>query len=117
MDRQDERLKILLGGTRLRAGENLKFRIMHQIETENALLRKMQKKQNRSIWGNFSILAVMYVIIAVVGGGIYYSLGENALESSAFYLPMIFIAAVCGVFFLISTFDDRRKHSGKQFKN
>lgn len=113
MDIRDDKLRSLLGSTKIEASENLKFRIMHQIEAEKLLIRKKDKRA-RSIWGNFSILGIMYAIIAAIGVIVYFVDGESALNTSVFFIPVLFISAICGMFFLISTFDDRRqnkKHS------
>ena len=65
-DMQDDKIKDLLSGTKIKAGENLKFRIMQQIETENALSRK-KVTNTRPILGNMlTIFGVMYLLIAIV---------------------------------------------------
>lgn len=109
MDIRDDKLRSLLGSTKIEASENLKFRIMHQIEAEQLLVRKKEKR-TRSVWSNFSILGIMYVIIAAIGVIVYFADGEKALNTSAFLIPVLLIAAICGMFFLISTFDDRRQY-------
>lgn len=110
--KRDDDLKKLLSGTKIKASENLKYRIMQQIETENALARK--KSKARPVLGSmFSIFGVMYALIAVVGIGIYTTIGSEALMTSTFFLPLIFISSVCGLYWLITVFDDRRKARGK----
>ncbi|MBK5719691.1 hypothetical protein JGH11_02270 [Dysgonomonas sp. Marseille-P4677] len=110
---QDQKFKELLSGTRMKAGENLKFRIMQQIETEKALVAK-KNTSTRSILKNmFTIFGVMYILIAVVGLFIYTKDGENALNSMTFYLPVILISCVCSMFWMISVYDDRRRSKQK----
>lgn len=104
---QEDKFKALLAGTKMHASENLKFRIMQQIETESALARQ-RKRQERPAWSNLSIFGLMYIVIAIVGFFVYSSDGESALKTTTFFVPVMFVAAVFGVFFLISTFDDRR---------
>lgn len=109
---KDEELKRLLSGTKMKASENLKYRIMQQIETENALSRK--KAKSRPVFGSmFSIFGIMYALIAVVGIAIYTSAGSDALFSSTFFFPAIFISSICGLYWLITVFDDRRKVKSK----
>lgn len=111
---EDSRFRDLLSETRLEASKNLKFRIMQQIETENAL-SKQNAAKSRSGFGNIlSILGVMYALIAILGIGIYFSYGTEALRSPALYMPLILIASACSVFLLISTFDDRRHYNHKK---
>lgn len=108
---QDDKLKNLLSGTKLKASENLKYRIMQQIETENALLKKKAEtpKAQPFIGNMVTIFGVMYALIALVALGIYLTAGSEALLSGIFYLPVIFIASVCGMFWMITMFDERRK--------
>lgn len=109
MNNTDDKIKELLAGTKLKASENLKYRIMQQIETEKALSRQQAKKDN-SIWSNFSILGVMYAAIIIVCGLVYLFVGAESLKNTnLIIMPVIFIAAIGSLFFLISTLDDRRQ--------
>ncbi len=111
---EDNQFRDLLSGTKLEASNNLKFRIMQQIETEKAL-SKQKATKIRSGFGNIlSILGVMYSLIAVLGIGVYFTYGSEALQSPALFMPMILIASACSVFLLISTFDDRRHYKHKK---
>lgn len=115
LNKEDALFKEILSGTKMKAGENLKFRIMQQIQTETALSRK-KKEASRPLIGNmFSIFGVMYALIVAVGLGVYFMGGVSALESLLFFLPVILIASVCGMFWMISAYDDRRrsKHKAK----
>jgi predicted lipid-binding transport protein (Tim44 family) len=111
---QDDKLKELLSGTKLKAGENLKYRIMQQIQTEQALQHKMQKTARPAVGNMLSIFGIMYALIALVGVGTYFMVGgENMLKSVAFFLPVILIASVCGVFWMITSYDDGRRSRQK----
>lgn len=109
----DDELKRLLSGTKIKASENLKYRIMQQIETEQALSRKEAKSSRPVIGSMLSIFGIMYALIAVIGIAIYSSAGSNALISSTFLLPVVFISSICGLYWLITVFDERRKAKGK----
>jgi len=113
MNIQDDKLKELLSGTRMKAGENLKFRIMQQIQTEAAFTRKKKASPNPLIGNMLSIFGVMYALIALVGVGVYFMGGRSALESALFFLPVIMIASVCGMFWMISAYDDKRRSRQK----
>lgn len=111
---QDKRFRDLLSGTKLEASDNLKFRIMQQIETEKAL-SKQKTSKTRSGFGNIlSILVIMYSLIAVLAISVYLTSGSEALKSPSLYMPLILITSVCSVFLLISTFDDRRHYKHKK---
>lgn len=115
MNNTDDKIKELLAGTKLKASGNLKYRIMQQIETEKVLSRQQEKKDS-SIWSNFSILGGMYAAIIIVCGIIYMFVGPEVLQNTnLLIMPAVFIAAIGSMFFLISTFDDRRQ-SKKQSK-
>lgn len=105
----DDPFKDLLSGTRLKAGENLKYRIMQQVETEKALLPQKVKSNRPLVSSMFSTFGVMYLLIAMIGFGVYLTGGQSALESAAFFLPVILIASVCSFFWMISAYDDRRR--------
>lgn len=115
IDKQDDKLKELLSGSGMKASENLKFRIMHQIEAEKSLSRKEKPDTRPFITNMFSIFGVMYLLIAIVGLTVYFMGGKSALESVVFFVPVILIASVCAMFWLISAYDDRR-HSKQRTK-
>ncbi len=108
---QDDRIRALFSGTKVKAGANLKFRIMQQIETESILAGKKSKSKNIMplIWNMLSVFGVMYGLIAIVAAGVFFTGGKSALESVTFFVPVILITSVCGLFLMISTFDDKRR--------
>ena len=111
MERQDEQIRLLFSGTKIKAGENLKYRIMQQIETESVLIGKKSKGKSLMplVWNMLSVFGVMYALIALVAAGVYFTGGKSALESITFLIPVVFIASICGFFLMISVFDDRRR--------
>ncbi|MDR0825396.1 MAG: hypothetical protein LBN74_09900 [Prevotella sp.] len=113
MDMQDDKIKALLSGTKIKAGENLTYRIMRQIEAEQALVRKKATNSRPVINNMITIFGVMYLLIAIAGLIVYFSAGKEALESMKFFAPVILIASACGIFWSISTFDDRRRSKHK----
>ncbi|MFV0330381.1 MAG: hypothetical protein ACK5KL_11280 [Dysgonomonas sp.] len=113
IDMQDDKIKDLLSGAKIKAGENLKFRIMHQIEAEQALARKKVTNTRPAINNMMTIFGIMYILIIVTGLIVYFSGGKDALDSIKFFAPVILIASACGIFWGISTYDDRRRSRHK----
>lgn len=107
---EDSQFRDFISGTKLEASDNLKFRIMQQIETEKAFSRKQASKIRPGFGNILSILGVMYSLIGVLGIFVYFTYGIETLKSPSLYMPLILIASACSVFLLISTFDDRRHY-------
>ena len=117
----DDKIRRLLSGTRLEAGENLKFRIMQQIETEQALSRsRMIKKEARiskEIKSLLSIFGVMYTLIILVTVGAYFYIGTSFVTSIEFWLVVVAVTSISTVFALISHFDAKLRQSLKNKLN
>ena len=111
---QNDKLKDILSGTKVEAGENLNYRIMQQIETEKSLSPKKESGFRSLLSNMVSVFGIMYTLIAVAGIFVYFTGGKSALESAAFFLPVILIATVCSMFWMISTYDDKRHSKRKQ---
>ncbi len=110
---QDEKLKELFSGTKIKADEKLKFRIMQQIETEKNLIPKKSPSSRPIVKNMLSIFGIMYALIALVGLALYTKGGESALNSLTFFLPVILICCVCSVFWMLSNYDDYRRSRQK----
>jgi len=110
---QDDRIKELLSGTKIKAGENLKYRIMQQIETEKALVSKKKVTTRPVIKNMLTTFGVMYALIAIVGLAVYSASGQSGLSSATFLVPVILISSVCSMFWMISVYDDRRRSKRK----
>ena len=113
---QDEKIKELLSGTKLKASDNLKYRIMQQIQTESALSKKKIKaKSSESVWSNLiPVLGVMYILIVILGIGVYFTLGQEGLISPTFFALIIMIVTVCSAFLAITFYDNKRKVKHKE---
>ena len=114
---QDDKLREILSLSKIKAGENLKYRIMRQIETESALSAKKTKSRNLTplIRNTFVIFGVMYALIILAIIGVYLSEGIEAMKSLTFFTSIVMISLVCSMFWMISIFDDKRRF--KQTKN
>ena len=113
---QDDKIREILSLSKVKAGENLKYRIMQQIETESVLSAKRSKSRNLiPIIGNtLFIFGLMYVLIVLAAMGVYVTGGIEALKSLTFLAPVIMISLICSTFWVISIYDDRRRF--KQMK-
>ena len=108
---QDDKIKEILSLSKVRAGENLKYRIMQQIETESVLSAKKAKNRNMMplIGNSFITMGIMYALILMMAIGFYVMGGVNSLNSFTFFMPVIMISLVCSMFWLISIYDDKRR--------
>lgn len=109
--RSDDRFRKIIGDSQLTASENLKYRIMHQIETERALVPKTTKSEKPIIRSVISIICVMYLILMAITIGTYLIGGVDQLASSEFILTIIGIASISMVYTLITILDERRYKS------
>ena len=107
---QDDNIKEILSFSKIKASENLKYRIMQQIETESVFSAK--KSESMSIVPlirNFLLkFGIMYVFVVLAAIGVYFMGGIEFLSSPVFFAPVIMISLVCSVFWMISFFDDKR---------
>ena len=112
INKQDDDLRNLFAGTKVRASENLKYRIMQQIETESVLTGKKAASKSvvSSIRGVVSVMGVMYVLMTIACVGIYLTGGFEALLSLEYLTPVIMISLVCCVYLMITILDDRRHY-------
>ena len=118
-NKEDDDLRKLFAGTSIRAEENLKYRIMQQIETESVLVEKKaaSKKAASSIRGALSVMGVMYALIFFVCISIFMTEGIESLTSFELFIPVIMIALVCGVYLIITVLDDKRRGKELKIKN
>lgn len=106
---KNDKFRDIFAGTKIKAGENLKYRIMQQIETEKSLSPQKAKNSIPLISNMLSVFGIMYALIAATGIGVYLTGGKDAIESMTFLLPVMLIASICNIFWLISVYDDRRR--------
>lgn len=91
-----------------KAPENLQHRIMHQIETENALTPRKRMPAKRSMsplrdLGN--IFGVMYILLAGIVAGAYLLLGEAFLQSPVFWGTVVLVTLIFSLLWLITQVD------------
>lgn len=111
---QDEKLRKLFSGTMVEPDKNLKCRIMQQVETESILMRRqLQVKDPMPILKNvLPFIGLVYVMVAavlVLLVVMYFKIGRSALNYLSLFVPVAMVAAVCGVYVMISVLDDKRR--------
>lgn len=110
-------MKSMLESARKEPSENLSYRIMHQIETEQALSRatkpKVSKQKENPLIDLRNIFGLMYLVLLLVGVCFYYQGGKEALLTDTFLWTCISISSVFSVFFLITTLDNSVRGKAK----
>ena len=118
-ERMDDKLwmKSMMESARKEPPENLSYRIMHQIETEQALTRaklmtsKQQKASSPLI--DLRIFGLMYLVLLVAGSYFYVQGGKEALLTSTFMWTCITISSIFSFYFLIITIDNTLRNKTK----
>ena len=109
-DRIDDKLwmKSMMESARKEPSENLSYRIMHQIETEEALTRAKPKvsKQKENPLRDLRIFGWMYLVILMAGGYFYMQGGKEALLTDTFLWTSITISSIFSIIFLITIIDN-----------
>lgn len=110
--KEDDKVKQLISSTKMRAPENLKHRVMHQINYEKAFTtdKNLNNNTNRKESGNIlrdmgSIFGTMYGIIAIISIAAYYLQGVMFYKSIEFWGAITFVALVFSFFWLITRLD------------
>ena len=109
-------MKSMMESARKEPSENLSYRIMHQIETEQALTRakpKVTKQRASSPLIDLRVFGLMYVVLLIAGGYFYMQGGKEALLTDTFMWTCIMISSIFSVYFLISTIDDLLRKKAK----
>jgi len=117
-ERMDDKLwmKSMMESARKEPSENLSHRIMHQIETEQALTRakpKISKQTVSSSLLNLRIFGLMYFVLLITGGYFYLQGGKDALLTDTFLWTCITISSIFSLFFLITTIDNSLRGKAK----
>jgi uncharacterized membrane protein len=116
IQKEDEIIRQMIKSTQHQASENLRYRIMHQIEAEKALTpqKAKVKKETINVLRDFgSIFGWMYAVLAIIIGGAYIVGGTELLLSTQFVGTILLVSFVFSLFWLITQLDAylRRKKS------
>jgi hypothetical protein len=106
----EEFIRGMMQEARMKAPENLKYRIVHQIETENALKPQQTpvRLSERKVLKDFvGIFGLMYAVLAALIGGAYLLKGKEFALSSGFLWTVILVAFVFSFFWLMTRVDER----------
>ncbi len=117
--KEEERVRILMQKTKEKAPDNLKHRIMHQIEAEEAVapIKLNTSKESGNVIRELgSIFGTMYAVLAGMIAAAYFIFGQEFLLSSEFIGASAFVAFVFSMLWLISQLD-RRLRSRKFRRN
>ena len=118
-ERMDDKLwmKSMMESARKYPSENLSYRIMHQIETDQALIRvkpRVSKQRVSSPILDLRIFGLMYLVLFISGGYFYMQGGKEALLSDTFMWTCIMISSIFSFYFLMTTIDNSLR---KKVKN
>ncbi len=111
----EEFIRKLMHSTKQHALENMKYRIMQQIETEKSLIHQQTKKSRRasemldsfkSVFGKVSVLILALIVVAFI------LKGSNFLLSFEFLSVLSLIVLVATAFWFFAQLEARvrRKH-------
>ncbi|MFR9165508.1 MAG: hypothetical protein ACLVKO_04470 [Dysgonomonas sp.] len=114
----DNIFKNLLKESKIEAGENLKYRIIQQIKTENSLrqIDLKQRKLNINIKKLLVAAVVMYGLIFLTALITILYGGKEKLMSPEFISAVIYIMFVCSIFTAINIFDKEIRRKFKKEK-
>lgn len=110
-------MKSMIESARKEPFQNLSYRIMHQIETEEALSPakpKTIKQRENSLSDFWNVFGLMYLVLFFVGGYFYLQGGREALFSETFIWTGVTISSVFSLYFLIITFDNSRQKTKRE---
>lgn len=116
IDPEDELIRQLMRSAKEQAPENLKYRIMQQINTENALTPKPApiKKRTENVLRDFiGIFGTMYALLALLTGIAYLSKDENFLLSPEFLGVVLLVALVASTFWFFTRLDEKIRQKQK----
>ncbi|RYM32799.1 hypothetical protein ERX46_12100 [Brumimicrobium glaciale] len=105
---EDKELKELMLASKLKASENLKDRIIHQINAEKGLIPKSHKVKT-SNGSYFYILRVMYLFLLILAAYFYFQTDGNPFQSQTFVISTLFIASTFSLYWFVNVYVDYRK--------
>jgi len=104
-EQEEKIIRQMMQSEMKKAPENLQFRIMHHIETEKALTpkKKKPKKASDSLLREMgAIFGTMYAVLATMVIGAYLLQGKDFLLTPQFIGPVVLVASVFSLFWLMT---------------
>ena len=108
IDKDDALIRSLLQTNRQQAPDNLKYRILQQIETEKAMTsdKPLPTKAQRNVVREFvTIFGIMYAALAFLIGAAYLIGGSALIQSTLFFWTIILVAFIFSMIWLITCLD------------
>ncbi len=109
----DNTMRQLMQSSKKEASENLKYRIMNQIEQEAVLKHKKQVHHNCNsnfLKDFYSIMGTMYAVLLILSSVAFIVKGKEFLLSTNFLLSILLIVFVFSFFWMISAIDERKRY-------
>ena len=110
IDKDDEvMIRQMMHESKKMAPENLKYRIMNQIETEELLTRKRQgevKPSSNPLKSFWTVFGIMYAVIILFTCYTFFIKGVEYLKSSQFINIVVFISAVFSLYWLMTRLEE-----------
>lgn len=116
----DDTIRCLLRTAKKRAPEHLKYRIMHQITTENELIRKPATRQafrqwDSSVMRNFTeTFGLMYGVLGTIAGAAFVVKGKAFLMSVEFVGLTALVTSIFAFFWLLTQWEIHRQNKRKR---
>ncbi len=107
---EEEAIRVLMQGARLKAPEYLKYRVMHQLEAEKAVAPRAKKgsEESGSVLRDLgTIFGIMYALLAVMVVVAYILFGGQFLLSTEFVGAALLVVFVFSMLWLIAQLDRR----------
>ena len=123
---EEEAIRKMLKSSKIEAPENLKYRIMHQIEYDSVLSgdknikKKSVYRENESVLRDLgSIFGTMYAVFAIIAVAAYIIQGNEFYQSIEFWGSIALVAVVFSFFWLFTRIDAyiKEKEQRKTFSN
>lgn len=116
IQKEENIIREMMQGAKVKASDNLKYRIMQQIETEKALTPSKinGRRESGNVLKEFgAIFGTMYAVLAVMIAATYFLFGQEYLFSPQFLGTVILVASIFSLLWLISRLDSHLQKKKK----
>ncbi|MGI6574240.1 MAG: hypothetical protein ACOX19_12805 [Fermentimonas sp.] len=113
---EEEVIRILMQGVKMKAPERIKHRVMHQLEAEKAVAPRVKKEGDESgsvLRDLVTIFGTMYALLAAMVVVVYIPFGGQFLLSTEFVGVALLVVFVFSMLWLIAQLD--RRMQAKRF--
>lgn len=111
---QDQVIRKALENNKIKASENLKFRIMQQIQTEKALSKDKIKIKTSAFKNILIIFGFMYLLVILSSIFVYVTYANTLIEDTSIAILYLCIISIFSMLALIIAFDERRRYKQKK---